>query len=106
MPIKYSRCVLFADDTTIYCSSNNLDDLYNKINHDLYTVADRFRANKLTLNISKRNYVIFTISGQEWIKNKSIQIGHDTMNKVTYIKFIGIIIYEMVDYKYLAGCMQ
>ena len=37
MSIKYSRCVLFAYDTTIYYSSNNLDDLYNKINHNLYT---------------------------------------------------------------------
>ena len=88
MSIKYSRCVFVADDTTIYYSSKNLDDLYNKINHDLYTVADWFRANKLTLNISKTNYVIFTKSAQERIKNKSIQIGHDTINKVTHINFL------------------
>ena len=87
MSIKHSRCVLFADDTTIYYSSNNLDDLYNKINHDLYTVADWFPANKLTLNISKTNNVIFTKSAQERIQNKSIQIGHDTINKVTHIIF-------------------
>ena len=98
MSIKHSRCVLFADDTTIYYSSNNLDDLYNKINHDLYTVADWFRANKLTLNISKTNYVIFTKSAQERIKNKSIQIGNDTINKVTHVRFLGIIIDEMLDW--------
>ena len=98
MSIKHSRCVRFADNTTIYYSSNNLDDLYNKINHDLYTVADWFRANKLTLNISKTNYVIFTKSAQERIKNKSIQLGHDTINKVTHVKFRGIIIDEMLDW--------
>ena len=35
-----------------------------------YTVADWFRANKLTLNISKTKYVMFTKSAQERIQNK------------------------------------
>ena len=117
MSMKYSKCALFSDDATIYCySSDNLEDLYIKINHDLYTVADWFRANKLILNISKTNFVILTKSGQARINNKSKQIGHDTINKVTRMLFIGIILlmkYSIgtvisitVKTEYLADYMQ
>ena len=69
MSIKHSRCVLFADDTTIYYSSNNLDDLYNKINHDLYTVADWFQANKLTLKKISVKQTMLYLPNQ--LKNES-----------------------------------
>ena len=53
----------------------------------------------------------YTKSTQERNKNKSIQIGHETINKVTHIQFIGIIIDEMLDWhrhktKYLEEYMQ
>ena len=31
---------LFADDTNIYCSCKNLDDLESKLNHELKVVAE------------------------------------------------------------------
>ena len=58
--LKHSKCILFADDTTIYYSAKELTDIYNKINYDLAATADWFKANKLTLNISKTNYAIFS----------------------------------------------
>jgi hypothetical protein len=103
--LTYSKCVLFADDTTIYYSSDNIDNIYLKINEDLKSVADWFRANKLTLNINKTNYIIFTKSARERNNNKTIQIGSDIIKKVRHMKFLGIIIDEMLDsHCHIAHC--
>ena len=58
--LALSKCILFADDTTIYLSSSNINDLYDSLNHDLDIVSDWFKANKLSLNITKIiTYMVF-----------------------------------------------
>ena len=74
--LRHSKCILFADDTTIYYSAKELTDIYNKINYDLAATADWFKANKLTLNISKTNYVIFSGSIDAHRMTLSLQIGN------------------------------
>ena len=91
--LKHSKCILFADDTTIYYSAKELTDIYNKINYDLAATADWFKANKLTLNISKTNYAIFSGSIDAHSMNLSLQIGNEyILSKVQHVKFLGIII--------------
>ena len=51
--------ILFADDTTLQLSSSNIVSLYEQANVELDKLADWFKANKLTLNISKTKYMIF-----------------------------------------------
>ena len=51
--------LLFADDTTLQISSSNIQELYAIANKELITVSEWFRANKLTLNISKTKYILF-----------------------------------------------
>ena len=53
------KFILFADDTTILFSAQSLTELTSKLNSELKFVADWFRANKLSLNIVKTNYIIF-----------------------------------------------
>ena len=52
-----SKVILFADDTTLYASSDNIVNLYDLINRDLDNLTDWFRANKLSLNTSKTRYM-------------------------------------------------
>jgi len=56
MSINSSKTILFADDTTVFCSSNNLAYLYDTLNNDLNILADWFRANKLSLNTTTIYY--------------------------------------------------
>ena len=37
--LKFSKCILFADDTTIFLTSNNVDELYAMLNLDLNTIS-------------------------------------------------------------------
>ena len=50
---------LFPDDTTLLVLSSNIVSLYEQANKELDKLADWFKANKLTLNISKTEYMIF-----------------------------------------------
>jgi hypothetical protein len=45
----------FADDTTVYMSHKNLNELYNIANEELVKLNDWLCANKLALNIKKLN---------------------------------------------------
>ena len=51
--------LLFADDTTLQISSSNIQDLFKIKNKELIAVSEWFKANKLTLNISKTRYILF-----------------------------------------------
>ena len=57
--LKNSKSILFADDTTIYNSSSDIQSLITSTEIDLLKVADWFRANKISLNVSKTNFVMF-----------------------------------------------
>ena len=52
-----AKSILFADDTTIYISFNNISNLYRDMNIELDNITDWFRANKLSLNVTKTNYM-------------------------------------------------
>ena len=54
-----SNLVSFADDTTIYYSSPNQNELFQKVNEELIELYDWLCVNKLSLNISKTIYSIF-----------------------------------------------
>ena len=50
--------ILFAD-TSIYNSNIDFATLIRKINCELDKLSDWFKANKLSLNLKKTNYIIF-----------------------------------------------
>ena len=62
MSIKSSKTILFAGYTTVFCSSNNLAYLYDTLNNDLNILADWFRANKLSLNTTKKTTIYYSAS--------------------------------------------
>ena len=58
--LETTKRILFADDTTIYKSSRDINELYESMNYELNILDDWFRANKLSLNVGKSNYMLFT----------------------------------------------
>ena len=51
--LSYTKCILFADDTTIYMLHRNHNYLTWCIEQDLGSISDWFRANLLMLNEEK-----------------------------------------------------
>ena len=68
--LKYSKSIVFADDTTIFASCKNMNTLFNNMNDDLSNLINLFKANMLSLNIAKTNYLLFPSS-------KLVNVGED-----------------------------
>ena len=51
--------IMFTDDTNLFISDSNIENLFEIMNEELRKVAIRFKANKLSLNISKIKYSLF-----------------------------------------------
>ena len=96
--LVHSKCILFADDTTIYYAVKNVADIDSKFNTYLTELSEWFKANKLTLNISKTNYVIFSKSTTSRNTNLALKIGIEHITKVPHVKFLGVIIDERLDW--------
>ncbi len=50
---------LFADDTSCLAEHNNLQTLITYVNAELQKLATLFKVNKMAVNVSKTNYIIF-----------------------------------------------
>ena len=56
--LLYSKCILFSDDITVYHTSNDLQTLRENVENDLIALSDWLRANQISLNVLKTNFVI------------------------------------------------
>jgi len=56
----HSKCILFAGDRTIYSTSQNPKELQRNTKNDMRALSDWFYANKLSLNVQKTTFVVFS----------------------------------------------
>ena len=110
--------ILFADDTTLLFSHQDIASQNDIINNELQEICNWFQTNKLSVNTSKPNYMVL---GTHHITRKSIDINQDidiltdsessgsrdvekvklnvkldgvSLNRVSLTKFLGVIIDE------------
>lgn len=96
---KEVKTISFADDTTIYAAHNNIEDLYIKIYDNTLILIDWCKANKLSINLSKTNYILFQPNfkiNERDITN--IKINDCEIKKVESIRFLGIQIDEKLNW--------
>ena len=55
---------LFADDTSCLAEHSNLNELISFINEELHKLANWFKSNRMAVNVSKTNYIIFRTRGK------------------------------------------
>ena len=53
--------ILFADDTSVFFSDKNINTLISTVNQELEKIIDWLCINRLSLNIDKINFMIFTL---------------------------------------------
>ena len=52
--------ILFADDTNLFYSGKDIDELCSVVSIELDKLCIWFQVNKLSLNTSKMNFMVFT----------------------------------------------
>ena len=94
--VENCSSILFADDTTLYISSKNTTYLKWCIEHDISLLLDWFRANKLTLNLSKTQFLLFKTHTN--VKSFNIEIHDIIIHPSNSCKFLGVILDEKLDW--------
>ena len=83
--------ILFADDTNLFCTGKDLKDLSHKINEEIAKIYAWVNANKLSLNIDKTHFMLFTPRNSSRCID-DIVINDIRIAEVTETKFLGVII--------------
>ena len=98
--LKSSRVILFADDTTIFIKGKNKNILYKLIQKDLDLVTDWFKANKLSLNVSKTNLINFykKSNAVNCENAQCLKMAGETISEVDCAKFLGIYIDKHLEW--------
>ena len=81
---------LFADDTNIYYSCKNLDDLESKLNHELKVVAEWLKSNMLALSILKTNFILFHSKKLKPSKLFNLKVDGVNIKQVFTVRYLGV----------------
>ena len=89
--------ILFADDTNMFYSNPDIWKLMHIVNLELDILADWFRANRLSLNINKTNFMMFGYKKVPGISESTpnefyLTIDGERIKQVEFTKFLGVII--------------
>ena len=87
---RNSLLILFADDTNIFSTGKNLSELRESLNEDLVNIAEWLRCNRLSLNVLKTNYMIFTTNNK---------LSHDLDIFVNNVRIERVYVTKFLEYK-------
>ena len=82
--------IMYADDTCLVFSGDNLDILTRQINERLKIIFDWCSFNRLLVNPSKSEFIIISRRKLDSIPN--LVIGSDNIRHVKSVKYLGIVI--------------
>ena len=84
---------LYADDTVIFKSGINVPDTVAELQNDLNGFGSWCRANKLSINTKKSNYVIYgTKQKSARIRHCLLTLQNDQLLKTPSYKYLGVLI--------------
>ena len=98
--LTHSKVILFADDTTVYSTLEDIPTLFNNVNLDLDSLTEWFRSNKLSLNVGKTHYVIFKNNPRPIDSNLNIKVGNIPIEHKNVVKFLGVYIDVKLEWHY------
>ena len=88
---KLAKTILFADDKNLFFSHVNPVHLFNIINQELEKISILLNANKLSLNIDKTKFMVFSPRQTKLQMDFKIALNHRDISRVEEVAFSGII---------------
>ena len=87
------KTTLFADDTLLQLSDCNIKKLEKRVNNELNKINVWSRNNKISLNISKSNYMLIdNCINASTEKHFEIKLQQNVLNRVRNLKYLGMLI--------------
>ena len=95
---EFCFSVLFADDTNMFITGKDMNVLCNQLNEDLRNVQEWLQCNKLSLNVLKTHYMVFT-PRNKLINDIDVKIHDVQIQRVYATKFLGVQIDAQLTWK-------
>ena len=92
------KLFMYADDSTITCSSSNINEIENNLNTALGTIYDWCARNKLTINANKTKSMLIGSKQNVHNTDLNVSIARGSVVKVNYVKCLGVIIDESLSW--------
>ena len=93
--LERGSCNIYADDTLIYCTGNNITGLKYNIQKCVTDVHEWYESNKLVINTSKSNVMLLTtiqmLSNMRYTA-LNVFIGNQQLPQCNSIKYIDVVI--------------
>ena len=83
---------LFADDTKIYYESKNLKEIEKTVNEELKKLSLWLNINRLALNVSKTNFVIFRSCQKVTDHNVTLIMNRKALQQKDHVKYLGVLL--------------
>ena len=93
---------MFADDTNLFLSVINVDDLFSEMNCELNKISLWFKANKLWLNLAKTKYSLFRPTSKKIFLTEPLpflKMDNIIIKRENVTKFLGVLIDENLSWK-------
>ena len=97
MYLKFLQFIIFADDTNIFLTDDDIDTLYENLNHELSKLSKWFAINKLSLNLVKTCHMLY--SHRNVISSNVLIVDGVHIDKVHTVKFLGVLIDDRLSWK-------
>ena len=89
--------ILFADDTNLFYSGKDIKELCSVVSTELDKLCKWFQVNKLSLNTSKTNFMVFT--NKSCNDTYSVCMNGLNLSRVFVTKFFGVHMDSKLDWK-------
>ena len=101
--------ILFADDTAILYLHKDISSKVNMVNEELQEVNNWFKANKLSINASKTNFMILGTPHMTSTKAReelNVMLDNTALERVKFTKFLDVLIDECLTWKNHINCIS
>ena len=92
--VKNSKVHHYADNTNLLLTEKSLKKINKQVNQDLALICRWLRANKISLNTSKTEIIIFRPKQKQITKHLNFRISGHKINTCSKVRYLGIILEE------------
>ena len=90
--------ILFADDTSLFFEAISHQEIETKMNRELQNIANWMSANKLSLNIAKTKFMVF--STNPYLNEVKLKFEDHNIEQIEHFKFLGTWLDPKLNWKY------
>ena len=97
----FNKCLVhhFADDTNLLFTDKDPESIRKTLNSELQELVEWLRANRLSLNVAKTEFIVFKPPRKSLKKRITLRLDQKTIFESTKIKYLGLLLDSRLTWK-------